>query len=147
MSQENPYTPPAEAGNKALRLASPFRKVMWWSVYLYPVFTLTMIYFCWALTVASLGRRPGFGEHPNTEPAHFLYHLLSIIAGIALLASPLVILAGLSLSIALPFAKSSSEGPLLRQRIVCVLGVVTMIGVAAGLLMYDPFGIMYWFFD
>ena len=120
---------------------------LWWWVYLYPAITLALIYSCWMLTTVSLGRAPGFGEHPSNDPARTVVHTLGISAALCTLAGPLLIPIGLLWGLVHPFAQQPPDTPTITKRIVCLTTYVVMMATAASIYSSDPYGAIYWFWD
>jgi hypothetical protein len=120
---------------------------LWWWVYLHPAITLTLIYSCWMLTTVSLGRPPGFGEHPSNDPAHTVVHALGISAALSTLVGPLLIPIGLLWGLVHPFAQRPPDGPTITKRIACLTTYVVILAIVAYIYSSDPFGAVYWFWD
>ena len=104
MLRDNPYEATGTTEAVSGRVAFPVKTVLWWLVFLHPVITMTLIYGCWGLTTASLGRPPAFGEHPSNDAMHTLVHAVGGAAMLSLLAGPALVPIGALWSLAQPFA-------------------------------------------
>ena len=95
MSQLNPYKSTGVAESESPETASRRLSVLWWLVYFYPVIVLALVYASWIVACVSLGRPPGFGEHPEIQPAHAAFHVLANSTAILLLCCFLLVPSGM----------------------------------------------------
>ena len=145
MFHDNPYR--ATLLSKAQGARGRVVAVLWWLVYLHPVISLSLIYSCWTITTVSLGHPPGFGEHPDHDPAHTAVHILGIFAALSFLAGVVLIPAGLLWGLVQPFARLPPEKPTITSRLACLSTYVVIMVVVVFIWYSDPFGAIYWFWD
>ncbi len=145
MHNENPYKPAVSHG--PLNASFRFTLALWWVIFLHPAIALSLVYACWALTAVSLGRPPGFGEHPESELAHSLVHAIDTPAAFLILSTPLLIPTALAWGFAQPFGMSRPVDSMVRPRIACLTAYTSMLVLVAWVCYSDPFGVVYWFFD
>ena len=145
MLHENPYrsTLMSETQGAGTRVAV----ALWWLVYLHPTIALTLIYGCWTLTTASLGRTPGFGELPENDAAHSVVHLLAIPAALLTISGPILVPIALVWGLAQPFAQRPAGESTTTKRIACLTTYLLMLAIVASVYSSDPFGAVYWFWD
>jgi hypothetical protein len=145
MRNENPDKPAESHGpvNASFR----FTLALWWTIFLHPAIALSLVYLCWALTAVSLGRPPGFGEHPENKLAHGLVHAIDTPAAFLILSVPLLVPIALAFGLAQPFGVTRPTGSMVRSRIACLTAYTSMLVLVAWVCYSDPFGVVYWFFD
>ena len=140
----NPYRTTVLASHASS--SSRFVSLLWWLVYLHPVISLTMIYVCWTLTTVSLGRPPGFGEHPDNDVVHTVMHILAIPAALLTLAAPLLVPVGLVWGLTHPFAQRHTKVTVVN-RVTCLSAYLLTLAFVACMHSSDPFGAENWFWD
>ncbi len=136
MLHENPYraTLLSETKSAGTRIAI----ALWWLVYLHPAITLALIYTCWMQTTASLGRPPGFGEHPENEAAHSAVHVWAIPAALLIIVGPILIPIALMWGLAQPFAQRPPQELTITKRIACVTTYILIVAIVATVYFSDP---------
>lgn len=144
MSDDNPYesspTLPAVSGS-----GKSVRSVFWWLVFLQPVLTVAGIHFCWWITVVSLGRRPEYGEHPEVEPLHSLFHWASTLGALSLLSAPFMAPLGTAWSFFEPLVLGREASTI--RRFGSANLYLLMLVVSGIVLWLDPLRVMPWFID
>lgn len=145
MHNENPYrsTLLSDTREPGIRV----RIALWWLVYLHPLITLALIYACWILTTLALGRPPGFGEESESLIVHRLTYVLGATGAILTVAGPILLPLSLLWGLFQPFAERYSEGSKTTKRVMCVGTYFLMLVFVAFVCYYDPFGVLYWFWD
>ncbi len=145
MLDENPYraTLLSETKSAITRVVV----ALWWFVYLHPAISLALIYTCWMLTTTSLGRPPGFGEHPDTDAVHGAVHVLGITAALLTIAGPILIPVAFVWGFAQPFAQWPPGESTITKRIACLATYLLMLAIVMFVYSSDPFGALYWFWD
>ena len=137
MLEENPYRPPLPTENKAAR--GRIAAVFWWMIYLHAAITLALIYACWSITTVSLGRPPGFGEHPENALAHGALHTLDLPAMLLILGTPILIPIALWRGFTQPFADMRQGEPPAQKRVACLAVYLIILAIAFSISSYDPF--------
>ena len=148
MSQLNPYKSTGVAESESPETASRRLSVLWWLVYFYPVIVLALVYASWIVACVSLGRPPGFGEHPEIQPAHAAFHVLANSTAILLLCCFLFVPSGMVWSFIQPFSfRQEQPGENLSARLVCTGLYILMLVIATFIWNWDPYRVVYWFLD
>lgn len=145
MLDENPFCPTQQSVPE--KGSNSFGAAAWWIVYLQPAIVLMLMHSCWALTAASLGRPPRFGEHPADDVAHIVVHILDFSAMLLILGAPVLIPTALCWALARPFAALHREGRTISVRIVCLAAYLMILATAAWICYSDPFRVVCWFVD
>jgi hypothetical protein len=145
MRSENPYKPSVSHG--PLNGGFRFTLVLWWIIFLHPAIALSLVYTCWTLTAVSLGRPPGFGEHPENGIAHSVYHAIGYPLAFLILSTPFLIPIALAWGFAQPFGVSLPVDSMARSRIAFLTAYTSILMLVAWACYSDPFGVVYWFVD
>lgn len=142
---ENPYQPSlqSEVINERVRVTN----VLWWMAYVHPAIALGLVYACWGLTCFSLGRPPGFGEHPEGDIAHRVVHALGFPAMLLILGTPVLVPLALVGIVFQPYGARRTTGSRIRARVACLTSYLLMLMAVAWVCYADPFGVWYWFMD
>jgi|GEM_PF-1233632 hypothetical protein len=121
--------------------------LLWWTFYLHPVIVLVLLYGCWTITTASLGRPPTFGE----SPANYVANILAFISGFGCflfcLATPVLIPIALVWGVVHPFAQRPIGELMIAKRIFCLSTYFLILASVVFVWNSDPFRVVYWFRD
>ena len=145
MLDENPYQPVLSNGTTHTR--TRIATAVWWTIYLHPAIALALVYACWTVTTVSLGRPPGFGEHPENELAHSVVHMLDACVLLLVLATPILVPIALVWGLSQPFAMSHQTESLFLMRVACLATYPLMLMAVTWVCYSDPFRVVYWYMD
>jgi hypothetical protein len=145
MLRDNPYK--STLLDKTQNVGDRIVTVLWWLGYLHLPIALMLIYGCWILTTASLGRPPRFGELTESDAAYKVVHVMAISAALLIFASPILIPVALVWGFTQPFAQRPLRNATVTKRFACLSTYMAMGALVATVYFFDPFGAVVWFWD
>ncbi|MCP4478408.1 MAG: hypothetical protein GY818_09980 [Planctomycetaceae bacterium] len=116
---------------------------LWWIAYLHPVIILVLVYSLWAITAASLGHPPNFGEYTD----NYLIDILGIGCFLFFLATPVLVPSMLVWGWVHPFARRPTGELIISKRIACLITYMFVCASAVILFNFDPFKVVVWLMD
>jgi hypothetical protein len=112
--------------------------------YLYPLAVPIFLYATWGVAALKLGRPPiPYREYPDGADLEMLGYVTVLLH----LVAPLLVPAGILISVVYPFGNASGQSATVIARMMSFLTYIAFCVIAVLVLYYDPCRAVDWFWD